>query len=162
MALLVFLAAAARTRIVAADLRLITPDGFHRGIVATDAGRGGRRPSRRGWRGGTGKRRLLPGGGERRRGLGHRIVQHQRRTARRRLTRGGTPRRGGHAGFALLREDWPQPPHVADGLFIHAIFHGLEQREAFFLVLDERIALAVATQADPLFQVIEAVEMILP
>src|SRR5919197_6347249 len=43
-----------------------------------------------------------------------------------------------------------------------ALFHRLEQREALFLVLDERVALAVAAQADSFFQVVEAVEVILP
>ena len=39
MALLVFLAAAARARIVAADFRLVAPHGLDRRIVATDARR---------------------------------------------------------------------------------------------------------------------------
>src|ERR1043165_6766750 len=39
MTLLVFLAAAARARIVAADFRFVAPNGLHGGIVATDARR---------------------------------------------------------------------------------------------------------------------------
>ena len=58
MTLLIFLAAAARARIVAADLRLVAPHGLHGRIVAPDARRSG------GARGKTsGPRRQEAGGG---------------------------------------------------------------------------------------------------
>ena len=55
-----------------------------------------------------------------------------------------------------------QAPQVADDLLVDAILHRREEREALLLVLDERIALAVAAQADAFLQVVEAVEVVLP
>src|SRR5262249_34868300 len=51
---------------------------------------------------------------------------------------------------------------IPQHLFVDAILHTLEQPEALFLVLDERIALAVAAQADALLEMVEAVKVILP
>ena len=47
-------------------------------------------------------------------------------------------------------------------VFVDAALHVLKQLEAFFLVLDQRILLAVSAQPDAFLQVVEAVEMVLP
>src|SRR5919198_603871 len=148
MTLLVLLPTAARTRIVPPDLRLLAAHRLY-DVVAADARR--LRSARARWR------RRGCGGSRRaehrcRRGFGRRIVHDDRRAARRRTT---NLRR-------LFRQNRPQPPEIADDLLVDALFHRLEQREALFLVLDERVALAVAAQADSFFQVVEAVEVILP
>src|SRR5574337_2182533 len=49
-----------------------------------------------------------------------------------------------------------------DRLLGDARLHGLEQLEALALVLDERILLAVAPEADPLLQVVHAQQVVLP
>ena len=61
-----------------------------------------------------------------------------------------------------LALDGPQPPEIADDFFLDAPPHVLEELEAFFLVFDQRIALAVAAQADAFLEVIERVEVVLP
>src|SRR5262245_17639 len=129
MAFLVLLPAAARARIVAAHLWLVAPHGDRLGIVATDPwrpllARTRRRRSKR-----TGFTRLRARAGQRGRGarLGARIVQDERRA-----TRCGTA--GDRRFFVQHR---PQPPQVANDLFVDAIFHRLEEIEALFLVLDE-------------------------
>src|SRR5262249_50434537 len=137
-------------RIVAPDLRLLAAYGFD-DVVAADAGRlavarrrtAGRRRGSRG-RGGT------DGAGKRRNRFLARAAQDERGLGPR-----DTPRRRRLLGEA-------NPPQEPDGLLVHAFLHRLEQLEAFFLVFDERIALPVAAQADAFFQVIEAVEMVLP
>ena len=75
--------------------------------------------------------------------------------------RRAVPRHGG-SGRRLFVQHRPQPAQVADDLFLDPRLHVLEQREAFLLVLDQRIALAVAAQADAFLQVIERVEVVLP
>ena len=73
----------------------------------------------------------------------------------------GAPRRApGRRG--VLRGDGAQPPEVAHHLLAHPVVHVLEEGVALLLVLDERIALAVAAQPDALLQVVEAVEVVLP
>ena len=79
---------------------------------------------------------------------------------RRGAARPGASARAVSAGVVAV--DRREPPQVADDLFLDAILHRLEEREAFLLVLDERIALAVAAQADAFLQVVEAVEVVLP
>src|SRR5436305_10584376 len=51
---------------------------------------------------------------------------------------------------------------LLDDVVLHPLAHHLEQLEALLLVLLERIALAVAAQADPLLQVVEGEEVVLP
>jgi hypothetical protein len=51
---------------------------------------------------------------------------------------------------------------IADRVFLEALHHRFEHLERFFLVLDQRIVLAVAAQADALFQVVHAEQMIFP
>ncbi len=51
---------------------------------------------------------------------------------------------------------------MPDDVLVHASLHRLEQLEALALVLDERVALAVAAQPDAFLQMVEAVEVILP
>src|SRR5690349_6558995 len=154
VALLVFLPAAARARIVASDFRPLMADRLHRRIVAADSRRlllrGGRARRRGGRRAGRSRRTEHRRG----RGFGARIVEDQRRAA----LRCTTDRRRRR----FLAQHRPQPPQVADDLLVDAILHRLEQLEAFLLVLDERIALPVAAQPDAFLQVIEAVQVILP
>src|SRR5207244_7293524 len=147
MTLLVFFSAPARTRLVAAHFGLIVPDGLDRRVVAADARRLLRLPPA--------ERRVRRGRAECRRRLGASSAGQDER-------RSGTSDRPRHRRLGTFAEDRPQPPQVADDLFVHPLVHRLEQREAFFLVLDERIALAVPAQADAFLQVIEAVEVILP
>src|SRR4030095_4334598 len=146
--LLVLLAAPARTQIVAADLRLIAFDGLDH-VVAADPRRlllWTARDAERAWR------RLGAGPGERRRRGRAGVVENQRR-----LTAHGT---ASHLGFFVQHR--PQPPDVSDDLPVDTIFHGLEERKALFLVLDQRIALAVAAQPDAFLEVVQAIEVILP
>src|SRR5919197_5712742 len=148
MTLLVLLPAAARAWIVASDLRLFATYRLD-DVVAADAGRLRTARTR-----GRLRRYRRSRRAEHRRGrrFAGRIVHDERRAARR-----GTPnlRR-------FLAQDRAQPPEVADDFFVDALLHRLEQREARFLVLDERVALAVAAQADAFLQVVEAVEVVLP
>src|SRR5215831_18689111 len=154
MAFLVFLAAAAGTGIVPPDLRLLAAHGLDRGIVAADTRWLLRtRRARRG--SGAGRQRPRRAEHRRRGGLGARIVEDERRAALRLAPRCRDRR-------PLALENGPQPPQVADDLLVDPLLHRLEQLEAFLLVLDEGIALAVAAQADAFLQVIEGVEMILP
>src|SRR4029434_1269862 len=53
-------------------------------------------------------------------------------------------------------------PERAQHFLVHAPLHVLEETEALALVLDKGIALAVAAQADPFLQMVEAVKVILP
>src|SRR5262245_2499970 len=147
--LLVLFTAPAPAGIVAANLRLIALHGLD-DVVAADARRlllAARRAERA-------RGRLLRADGRKRRRRGSaRVVQDQRRLA----ARHRTPR-----GLVVLVHDRAQAPRVADNRFVHAFLHVLEKREAFFLVLDERIALPVAAEADAFLQVVEAVKVILP
>src|SRR6266545_823010 len=133
--LLVLLPAAARARVVAANLRLVAPHRLRRCIVAADAWGllllwlRARERARAG--------RLRTRATEDRRRLRRRIVEDERW----RPSRGRTP-----GNRRLLVEDRPQPPQVADDFLVHTLLHCLEQREALFLVLDERIALTVAAE----------------
>src|SRR5216683_6134410 len=152
MALLVLLSAPARARLVAADLRLVAPHRLGRRVVTADPGRllRARRPER------AGLRRLSAPASEDRRRFSGRIVEDQRR---RPAWRGSARRLHGRG---LVVQDRAQPPEVADDLLVDAILHRLEELEALLLVLDERIPLAVAAQADAFLEVVEAVEMVLP
>src|SRR4051794_91115 len=153
MALLVLLAASARARIVATDFWSFVPDRFHRGIVAADSGRL-RGPVTR-ERGGGGRRRGEDGGRLlKRRPVCSRVI-HDERLTRRRLP-------DWRRGRRLFGDDRTQTPQVGDRLRVDPLLHLLEHLEAFLLVLDKRIALAVAAQPDAFLQMIEAVEMILP
>jgi hypothetical protein len=51
---------------------------------------------------------------------------------------------------------------IANGFAIDPAHHLLEERECFFLEFDEGILLAVTTQSNSLFEVVEAEEVILP
>src|SRR5689334_6649820 len=153
VAFLVFLTAAARARVVAADLRPFVPHGLDCGIVAANPRRlllGGRGARRRGGRGGRPRRTEHRRGGR----VSTGIVEDQRRAALR-----CTADRRGRCFFAQHR---PQPPQVADDLLFDAILHRLEEIEAFLLVLNQRIALAVAAQPDAFLEMVEAIEVILP
>src|SRR5687767_901123 len=116
VALLVLLAAAARTRIVATHFRLIPPHRLHH-IVATGT-RGTRRTSaaKRRRRGGR-NRRATPAEGRPR--LGARVVHRERRCA----TRGGP-----WNGRGVLIGDRPQQEEIADDVLFDAPFHILEER----------------------------------
>src|SRR6185312_7113403 len=149
MALLVFLAAAARARVVASDLRLIAAHGLDDRVVAADARRLAVRCGRRGDRRAGGAR-------ERRRRLFRGSAQNQR-----------LARTHGHAARqrrlgAFFRNHGTQPPQELDGLLVDAAPHVLEEIEALLLVLDERILLAVAAKADAFLEMVEAVEVIFP
>src|SRR6476659_2172354 len=148
--LLVLLATPARTQIVAADLRLIAFDGLDH-VVAADPRRLllllTARGAERAWR------RLGAGPGERRRRGRTRVVENQRRLT----ARHGT---ASHLGFFVQHR--PQPPDVSDDLPVDTILHGLEERKALFLVLDQWIALAVAAEPDAFLEVVQAIEVILP
>src|SRR6187397_1586553 len=117
MALLVLLAAAARARVVAADLWSFVPDRLHRGIVAAG------------------------------------IVHDERLTGR---------MSNRWRGLCFLGDDRTETPEIADRLGVNPFLHLLEHLEAFLLVLDKRIALPIAAQANAFLEVIQAVEMILP
>src|SRR5580765_3471434 len=148
VALLELLPAPTPTRIVAADLGFVAPNRLHGRVVAAGARRSGRPAAHRRGRGGRGAHR-------RRRRCG-------RATAHRQL---GRPARRGlpdRCRRILAANDRTQPPQVPNDVVLDAFLHGLEQREALFLVLDERIALAVAAQTDAFLQVVETVEMVLP
>src|SRR6516162_4450076 len=151
MALLVFLAAAARARIVAADFWFVASDRLD-DVVSADARRlrsasRSRRPP------GPRCRRVRTE--DRARGrFARRIIHDERRPAWR------CPSGCGHSRAFV--QDRPQPPQVANDLFVDALLHSLKEIEAFFLVLDERIALAVAAKPDAFLQMVEAVEMVLP
>src|SRR2546422_5840692 len=145
MTLLVLFSAPARARIVPAHLGRIVPHGLDCRVVAADARRLLRLPPA--------ERRIRRRHSECRRWLGASAAGQYKRRSR-------TSDRARHRWLGTLAENWPEPPQVPDNLFIYALVHRLEQGEAFFLVLDERIALAVPAQADAFLQVIEAVEVI--
>ena len=88
---------------------------------------------------------------EHRRGLVRRVVVVERLTSSRLTDRDRRRRRS--VGIGL--DDRTEPPQIADDFFLDAPAHVLEQLEALLLVLDQRIALAIAAQADSLLQVIE-------
>src|SRR5262249_7706875 len=94
------------------------------------------------------------------------IVENERRPARRcHGPRSRPPRRSdawADARLAAFGQNRPQRPEIADRVLVDAILHRLEHLEAFFLVLDQGIALTISPQADALLEVVEAVEMILP
>src|SRR5688500_12646688 len=160
MALLVFLAAAAWAWIVSAHLRFVSPHCVYGRVVAAHPSwprRSRRQPSARG---GACRTRGEPGG--------------RRWRARRRGKRSpwlalglieGHGRRGPalRAWSGFIADDReladPEPVHH---VFVDAPLHVLEQLEAFFLVLDERIFLPVSAQTDPFLEMVEAVEVILP
>src|SRR5919106_221294 len=54
------------------------------------------------------------------------------------------------------------PEELRDDVVLDPVLHLLEELEALFLVLVERIALAVAAQPDPLLEVVEGEEVVLP
>src|SRR5262245_25370434 len=149
MTLLVLLPAAARARVVAPHLRLVAAHGLD-DVVAADA----RRllaacgwPWRRHW-----PRRRAHRPTEWRRSLFAGAAEDKRRTLSLRTARGD----------GLVAHHGPDSPQEADGLLVHALLHRLKELEALFLVFHQRIALAVSTQADAFFQMVEAVEVILP
>src|SRR5262245_4068983 len=150
MAFLVLLPAAARTRVVAADLWLVASYRLRDRIVAANARRlllwlGSGKRAR--------LRRLRPRRTQHRHGLRPGIVENQRRR----------PARGRASGDrSLFVEDRPEPPEVADDFLVDPLLHRLEEREALLLVFNQRIALAVTAQADAFLEVVEAVEVILP
>src|SRR5262245_26367324 len=147
VAFLVLLPAPARARIVAADLRFValhlTDD-----VVAAGARRA---------RAGLGRRVAA----DRAEGRGGRLRRPAERDLRRPPGRLLGTGRSRHRP-ALLARDRREPPQVADDLLLDAVLHRLEEGETLFLVLDERIALAVAAQADAFLQMVEAVEVVLP
>src|SRR5580692_867830 len=74
-------------------------------------------------------------------------------------------------GFASLRTTSTSVGRALDNLhqvkiagrvFLEALQHGLEHLERFLLVLDQRIVLAVAAQANALLEVVHTQEMIFP
>ena len=67
----------------------------------------------------------------------------------------GRPRR--RLGFRRRASDRLVQEDPAQDLLVDPVHEGLEHRERLFLVLDERIALAVAAQADAFLQVVERV-----
>ena len=165
MALLVLLPAAARTRIVASDLGFFAFDGLDRRIVTTDARRLARRHR-------AGRKALSDDASrsprararERRGRLGRIVEEH-------RLPSLGRNGRRGPARPDVAAARTPSPfsvmtgrsdHEIADDLLVDALLHRLKELEAFFLVLDQRIALTVAAQADAFLQMVEAVEMIFP
>src|SRR6186713_131007 len=128
MALLVLLAAAARARVIAADLWSFVPDRLHRGIVAADSSRlrgamAGERRSRGRGRAENGRRLT-----ERRVGAG--IVHDERLTGR---------MSNRWRGLCFLGDDRTETPEIADRLGVNPFLHLLEHLEAFLLVLDKRI-----------------------
>src|SRR4051794_15128630 len=62
----------------------------------------------------------------------------------------------------LLLGDRLVAEELLDDVVLHPLAHHLEQVEALLLVLLERIALAVAAQADAFLQVVEGEEVVLP
>ena len=52
--------------------------------------------------------------------------------------------------------------NLFDHVHLHRAHQRLEHREAFFLVLDERIELGVAAKADTLLQMVHREQMVLP
>src|SRR5690606_31320064 len=151
VALLELLATAAPAGIVATNLRLVATHRLDGGVVAAGARRA---------RGRAGDRSGLHAGGRRTSaavGEGRRASRWSRRCGQGADVSGATGRRS--AGPA---DNGTQPPEIPHHLVVDPILHRLEEREALFLVLDERIALAVAAQADAFLEVIEAVEVVLP
>src|SRR3954471_579936 len=150
MTLFVFLSAAAVAGIVAADFWLVALD-LPNDIVTA----GARGP---GWLGNRRRPRARSADRAEWRGRGSRRYMHRHRRRRARLFRCGRHRhrRG------VVADHRHQPPQVADHLFFDAVPHLLEEPEAFLLVLDQGIALAVAAQADAFLQVIQAIEVVLP
>jgi hypothetical protein len=51
---------------------------------------------------------------------------------------------------------------VADGVLFDPVEHGLEHLETLFLVLDERVLLAVAAKPDTLLEVVHLEQVVLP
>ena len=153
MALLVFLSAAARTRIVAAHFRLVAPHRVHRGIVAADARRS-RRARGKTCRTRGSQRRAAARGADAKAPPGSAFgsfSMHRRRGAARRTLR------------RIIADDGElADPQPVDHVLVDAPLHVLKQLEALFLVLDQRIFLAVAAKADAFLQMVEAVEMVLP
>src|SRR5262245_1566452 len=79
------------------------------------------------------------------------------------LWRGGgalSARRGGF--FALALHHDLRLPEVLDHAVLDALHHGLEDLERLLLVLDERVALAVAAEADALLEVVDVEQVVLP
>src|SRR5215471_13535448 len=146
MTLLVLLAAAAGAGLVPADFRFLSADLLDGCVVTTHARRLPVVSARHGR--GTGSN----GAAKSRRRFGGSSAEDQRLLRPR-----GLPRHRRR----VFSENRPQPPQQLDRLLVNAGLHVLEQLEAFFLVLDERIALTVASQADAFLQVVQAVEVIL-
>src|SRR5437660_1096244 len=146
---LVFLPASARARIVAAYLRLVVAERRHLCVVAADACGLTCRPAAAAELG------CLCGRAAER---GHRLSRAAAEDQRGPGAPDGTRRRR----LLAVAQHRTEPPHVTDDFLVHAVFHSLEERKALFLVLNQRIALAVAAQADPFLEMVEAVEVILP
>ena len=56
----------------------------------------------------------------------------------------------------LLLDDRLDEEEIANGVLLDPVDHGLEHVEAFFLVLDEGIPLAVAAEPDALLEIVHA------
>ncbi len=82
--------------------------------------------------------------------------------AARRHGRRGAPRTGlRHLAFRFAHHRL-EAEEVLHELVLDALLHQREELEGLLLVLDERVALAVAAQADSLLQVIERQQVVLP
>src|SRR5687768_6394353 len=151
MAFLVFLAAAAGTWIVPANLWFVSPHRLH-DVVSTRAGRARRTAAecrRRRYRGRC--RPTAPSEG--RNGLRGRIVHRERR---------GPPCCGARNRSRLVVGHRSEQEEITDNVLLDPGFHVLKQPETFLLVLHQGIPLAVAAKADALLEVIERVQVILP
>src|SRR5436190_6204925 len=148
--LLVLLPAPARARVVPAHLRLIVAERRHLGVVAADA---------------RGLPRCASAAAAEIGHLRSRAAECRHRFGRAAAENQGRPRatdRTRRGRLLAIAHDRPQPPHVADDFLVDPFLHRLEEGEAFFFVLNERIALAVAAQTDAFLEMVEAVEVILP
>src|SRR5262245_62387056 len=147
VAFLVFFSAPAGARVVAAHLRTLVPYCLDHVVAAGARGSGRFPPAAAHGRRGAGRARKS------RHRLGRRVVHRQR---------GGAPGRGPRPDRRLLVQHRTKVEEIPDHLFLDARLHVLEEREALLLVLDERVALAVAAQADAFLEMVEAVEVVLP
>src|SRR6266508_2156108 len=130
VAFLVFSSGAARTRVIASDLRGVPVEGLHLGVLASRS------------RGAVG---VVDVAGAAR---GH--------------GRGGATGAGfRHLAFRLAHHGL-EAEEVLYELILDAFLHQREELEGFLLIFDERVALAIAAQADAFLQVIERQQMVLP
>src|SRR3984957_8361401 len=77
------------------------------------------------------------------------------------LTGGRALRRSTRAWIGWPLHDLHQV-EITNRVFLEALHHGFEHVEGFSLVLDQRIVLAISAQADALFEVIHAEQVIFP